>query len=123
MLHISSYNRLIEQKLTASKLREKQNVFFTDRTPVLMTSVRFELTPFRTRALIWRLRPLGQLIIQVHHLTSDPRCQLVLFCCSCRRLHKQEMLEVRQQLKSASVSSKGGEKESDRLKKELDKAR
>ena len=33
------------------------------------------------------------------------------------------MLEARQQLKSASVSSKGGEKESDRLKKELDKAR
>lgn len=33
------------------------------------------------------------------------------------------MLELRQQLKTASVSNKGGEKESDRLKKELDKAR
>lgn len=33
------------------------------------------------------------------------------------------MLDLRQQLKTASVSSKGGEKESDRLKKELDKAR
>ena len=43
--------------------------------------------------------------------------------CSCRRLHKQELLDLRQQLKTASVSSKGGEKESDRLKKELDKAR
>jgi len=42
---------------------------------------------------------------------------------SCRRLHKQELLDLRQQLKTASVSSKGGEKESDRLKKELDKAR
>jgi hypothetical protein len=41
----------------------------------------------------------------------------------CRRLHKQELLDLRQQLKTASVSSKGGEKESDRLKKELDKAR
>ncbi|KAA6426660.1 MAG: CENPE type kinesin [Trebouxia sp. A1-2] len=40
-----------------------------------------------------------------------------------RRLHKQELLDLRQQLKTASVSSKGGEKESDRLKKELDKAR
>ena len=40
-----------------------------------------------------------------------------------RRLHKQEMLEIRQQLKTASVSNKGGEKESDRLKKELDKSR
>ena len=42
---------------------------------------------------------------------------------SCRRMHKQEMLELRQQVKTASVSNKGGEKESDRLKKELDKAR
>lgn len=33
------------------------------------------------------------------------------------------MLELRQHLKTASVSNKGGEKESDRLKKELDKAR
>ena len=33
------------------------------------------------------------------------------------------MLELRQQLKTASMSNKGGEKESDRLKKELDKAR
>ena len=33
------------------------------------------------------------------------------------------MLELRQQLKTASVSNKGGEKESDRLKKELDKVR
>ena len=33
------------------------------------------------------------------------------------------MLELRQQLKTTSMSNKGGEKESDRLKKELDKAR
>lgn len=38
-------------------------------------------------------------------------------------MHKQEMLELRQQLKTTSMSNKGGEKESDRLKKELDKAR
>ena len=110
-----------------------------------MTSVRFELTPFRTRALIWRLRPLGQLITERFRLSKRFDGKLpflavsiatgrntinikvppkwIHFCLMCRRLHKQEMLEVRQQLKTASVSSKGGEKESDRLKKELDKIR
>lgn len=32
-------------------------------------------------------------------------------------------MKLTQQLKSASVSSKGGEKESERLKKDLDKSR
>ncbi len=48
---------------------------------------------------------------------------IYVLLCPRRRLHKQELLDLRQQLKTASVSSKGGEKESDRLKKELDKAR
>ena len=42
---------------------------------------------------------------------------------ACRRQHKQELMKLTQQLKSASVSSKGGEKESERLKKDLDKSR
>lgn len=45
------------------------------------------------------------------------------FCCCCRRLHKQEIIKLSQQLKTVSVSTKGGEKESDRLKKEVDKSR
>lgn len=45
------------------------------------------------------------------------------FCYVRRRLHKQEIVKLSQQLKTVSVSTKGGEKESDRLKKELDKAR
>ena len=42
---------------------------------------------------------------------------------ACRRQHKQELMKLTQQLKSASISTKGGEKESDRLKKDLDKSR
>lgn len=40
-----------------------------------------------------------------------------------RRQHKEQIATLQQQLKSASHSSKGGEKESDRVKKELDKTR
>ena len=63
-----------------------------------------------------------------YHCATQSLCLLLCAYCiscfqQCRRLHKQEMLELRQQLKTASVSNKGGEKESDRLKKELDKAR
>lgn len=91
---------------------------------------------------MWCLRLLSQLTIQMH-LTSNTLLTTSYFPevanhdlkthfegtnkssghMQCRRLHKQEMLELRQQLKTASVSNKGGEKESDRLKKELDKAR
>ena len=40
-----------------------------------------------------------------------------------RKQHKEQMTTLQMQLKSASHSSKGGEKESDRMKKDLDKTR
>lgn len=40
-----------------------------------------------------------------------------------RRQHKEEMVKLQQQLKSTTMSSKGGQQETDRAKKELDKTR
>ncbi len=68
---------------------------------------------------------LGQVIMQIYCIGLYMLLGKYIYApiYPCRRLHKQELLDLRQQLKTASVSSKGGEKESDRLKKELDKAR
>jgi hypothetical protein len=43
--------------------------------------------------------------------------------CTCRRAHREEVTKLQQQLKTASMSSKGGQVESERLKKDLEKTR
>jgi hypothetical protein len=42
---------------------------------------------------------------------------------TCRRAHREEITKLQQQLKTASMSSKGGQVESERLKKDLEKTR
>jgi hypothetical protein len=60
--------------VTSHALRIRPNKSRQKKCPkkkkLKLTRVGFEPTPFRTRALIWRLRPLGHLVIviQIHGL-------------------------------------------------------
>ena len=66
--------------------------------------------------ILWQYSP-------AHNYCTAQKGPLTSWLAACRRVHKAEVMKLREELRGASTGAKGGAAAAERLKKDLEKTR